>query len=85
MRKGHRIRYIVSYLVIPTCEKAAQEKGLDPVADINCVKYALSTEKDCWPCICKYAKAAKIKIKGCDHIANLLKMFSKLSNLRVRE
>ncbi len=36
----------------PICQKAAQEKGKDVPADLNCMKYLSSVEKDCWPCIC---------------------------------
>ena len=36
----------------PICQKAAQEKGKDLPADLNCMKYLSTVEKDCWPCIC---------------------------------
>lgn len=49
----------------PICEKAAQEKGKDQTADINCLKYMLSIRKDCWPCICWVAQINKWTIKGC--------------------
>ena len=39
----------------PICEKSAQEKGKDIPADIECLKYFTSMEKDCWPCICLVA------------------------------
>jgi hypothetical protein len=41
----------------PICQKAAQEKGKDFPADLNCMKYLSTVEKDCWPCICVVAKA----------------------------
>lgn len=34
------------------CEKAAEEKGADIIADLQCIKYLTTVEKDCWPCIC---------------------------------
>jgi hypothetical protein len=40
----------------PICEKAAKEKAKDLDADINCLKYFLSLEQDCWPCICWVAQ-----------------------------
>ena len=36
----------------PICEKAAKEKGADIPVDLECLKYFVSMEKDCWPCIC---------------------------------
>lgn len=36
----------------PVCEKAAQEKGKDLPADLECMKYFTKMDKDCWPCIC---------------------------------
>ena len=59
-------RYILAELALQECEKAAKEKGQDQTADINCVKYLLSSRKDCWPCICDVAKQMHIKVKGCD-------------------
>ena len=53
--------------VYPICEKAAQEKGKDIPADLDCMKYATKMEKDCWPCICWIAEQEKWKIKGCDN------------------
>lgn len=47
------------------CEKAAEEKGKDLPADIECMKYLASVEKDCWPCICFVAKKEGWKIRGC--------------------
>jgi hypothetical protein len=38
------------------CEKAAEEKGKDLPADLECMKYLATVEKDCWPCICFVAK-----------------------------
>ena len=50
----------------PICEKAAKEKGKDFDADLECLKYFASMEKDCWPCICVVAKKEGWHIKGCD-------------------
>lgn len=50
----------------PICEKAAEEKGKDIPADLECMKYFTQVDKDCWPCICLVAQEAKWKIKGCD-------------------
>ena len=60
------------------CEKAAQEKGADQTADINCVKYLLSSRKDCWPCICSIAKKEGWKIKGCVFIASIMEIVENL-------
>lgn len=49
----------------PICEKAAKEKGKDVDADLNCLKYFLSMEQDCWPCICWVAQVQHWKIAGC--------------------
>lgn len=49
----------------PICEKAAQEKGKDFPADLECMKYFAKTDQDCWPCICLVAETAKWNIKGC--------------------
>ena len=49
----------------PVCEKAAREKGADVPADLDCLKYFVSMEKDCWPCICWVAQINKWRIKGC--------------------
>ena len=49
----------------PICEKAAQEKGKDLPADLECVKYITQMDKDCWPCICFVAHTFNWKIKGC--------------------
>ena len=40
----------------PYCEKAAQSKGKDMNADLQCMKYFYSVEQDCWPCICFIAE-----------------------------
>ena len=40
----------------PVCEKAAQEKGKDFPADLECMKYFTQMDKDCWPCICMVAE-----------------------------
>ena len=47
------------------CEKAAEQKGKDFPADLECMKYLATVEKDCWPCICFIAKKEGWKIKGC--------------------
>ena len=52
----------------PICEKAAQEKGKDIPADLECMKYFAQVDKDCWPCICLIAEVNHWKIKGCDQI-----------------
>ena len=52
----------------PICEKSAQEKGKDIPADIECLKYFTSMEKDCWPCICFVAKKKAWKFRGCDSL-----------------
>jgi hypothetical protein len=49
------------------CTKAAQEKGKDLVADIECMKYLATVEKDCWPCICFVAKKKGWKVRGCTY------------------
>lgn len=49
----------------PVCEKAAQAKGKDIPADLECMKYMATVEKECWPCICYIAKQEKWNIKGC--------------------
>ncbi len=48
------------------CDQAAKEKGKDLPADLECLKFLTSVEKDCWPCICFVAKTEGWKIKGCD-------------------
>jgi hypothetical protein len=50
----------------PICEKAAQEKGKDLPADLECMKYFTQMDKDCWPCICYFASVNKWHIKGCN-------------------
>ena len=40
---------------LPFCKKAAEAKGKDIAADLDCFKYAQIMEKDCWPCICYIA------------------------------
>ena len=52
----------------PICEKAAQEKGKDLPADLECMKYFAQVDKDCWPCICLIAEVNHWKIKGCSSI-----------------
>ena len=47
------------------CEKAAEEKGKDIPADLECMKYLTEVEKDCWPCICYVAEKKEWKVKGC--------------------
>lgn len=49
----------------PVCEKAAEEKGRDLPADLECMKYITQMEKDCWPCICLIAHINNWKIRGC--------------------
>lgn len=49
----------------PVCEKAAQEKGKDFPADLECMKYFTKMDKDCWPCICMVAHTMNLKVKGC--------------------
>ncbi len=49
----------------PKCKKASEEKGKDLPADLECMKYMVSVEKDCWPCICWVAETEKWNIKGC--------------------
>ena len=49
----------------PICEKAAHEKGADVPADLDCLKYFVQMDKDCWPCICWIAQQEKWTIKGC--------------------
>ena len=49
----------------PYCKKAAEDKGKDLPADLECFKYMASVEKDCWPCICWVAEQEKWNIKGC--------------------
>lgn len=57
------------------CEDAAKEKGQDQQADIDCMKYFLTTRKECWPCICDIAKQYGFKIKGCDTILRIGEFF----------
>lgn len=49
----------------PYCKKASEDKGKDLPADLECMKYMASIEKDCWPCICWVAQQEKWNIKGC--------------------
>jgi hypothetical protein len=49
----------------PICEAAAKEKGKDTPVDLQCMKYFMSIDQDCWPCICKVAKDQSWNIKGC--------------------
>ena len=50
---------------LPFCKKAAETKGSDKDADLNCIKYAYQMDKDCWPCICSVAQKEGVKIYGC--------------------
>ena len=50
---------------LPFCKKAAESKGSDKDADLNCIKYAYQMDKDCWPCICYIAQKEGLKIFGC--------------------
>lgn len=50
----------------PVCEQAAEEKGKDIPADIECMKFFAKIDKDCWPCICLVAEVNKWHIKGCN-------------------
>ena len=47
------------------CEKAAEAKGKDQPADLQCVKYFYNVGADCWPCICYIAQKENWKIAGC--------------------
>lgn len=49
----------------PVCKKAAEEKAKDLPADLQCMKYMATVEKDCWPCICFVAEVEKWHIRGC--------------------
>lgn len=49
----------------PVCKKSAEEKGKDLPADLECLKYMTTVEKECWPCICWVAQQEKWSIKGC--------------------
>ena len=49
----------------PPCKKAAEKQGKDFPADLECLKYSVYVEKDCWPCICWIAEQEKWKIRGC--------------------
>jgi hypothetical protein len=40
----------------PICQKAAESKGSDTVADLTCLKYYSKMRGECWPCICMIAK-----------------------------
>lgn len=60
------------------CDQAAKEKGKDQTADLNCLKWALTVEKDCWPCVCVIAKKEGWKIKGCDTIMEILEAAKQL-------
>jgi hypothetical protein len=53
-------------LAYPICKKAAEAKGKDIDADLECMQYSYHVEKDCWPCICVVAHASGWKIKGCN-------------------
>jgi hypothetical protein len=55
----------IYYLAFDVCDKAAKEKGKDQQADLDCMKYFVALEKDCWPCICTVAQQNGYKIKGC--------------------
>jgi hypothetical protein len=67
-------------LAFQYCDQAAKEKGQDQQADLNCMKWALSAEKDCWPCICQMAKNQGWKIKGCDTIMEIIEIVQNLRN-----
>jgi hypothetical protein len=73
--------YVYFHAAYKECDKAAKEKGADQTADVNCLKFLLSSRKDCWPCICQAAKQEGWKIKGCDLIEALLKNLQTI-NLR---
>ena len=47
------------------CTQAAQEKGKDVFADIECMKYLATVGKDCWLCICFVAHKRGWKVRGC--------------------
>ena len=49
----------------PICEKAAKEKGADIPVDLECMKYFVQMEHDCFPCICWVAEQEHWHIKGC--------------------
>jgi hypothetical protein len=49
----------------PACKKAEEDKGKDLPADLECIKYMATVEKECWPCICWVAQQEKWTIKGC--------------------
>jgi hypothetical protein len=46
------------------------------------MKWALTVEKDCWPCICEIAKKEGYKIKGCDTIMEILEVIETMKQLR---
>ena len=50
---------------IPMCQKAAAAGGADPIADVKCMKYIGSIQKECWECICWFSEHEKVPIKGC--------------------
>lgn len=60
------------------CEQAAKEKGQDQAADINCMKWVLTVQKDCWPCVCEIAKKQGMKIKGCDTVMEIIQVAGQL-------
>lgn len=60
--------YFLSIEALSVCQKAAQAKGKDQQADIDCAKYAAAMRSDCWPCICQIAQDNDIPIKGCSSI-----------------
>lgn len=49
----------------PICDKAAKSKGADIPADLECMKFLISMEQDCWECICWVAQLNHWHIKGC--------------------
>lgn len=55
-------------VALPYCKKAAESQGKDFDADINCLKYSIQTEQDCWPCICYIANKENLKVRGCTHL-----------------
>jgi hypothetical protein len=52
---------------IAECQQAEEAKGRDPDPDLECVKYLIDLDRDCWPCICKFAEARHLKVRGCPH------------------
>jgi hypothetical protein len=42
------------------------------------MKWALTVEKDCWPCVCEVAKKEGWKVKGCATIMEIIKVANQL-------